>query len=199
MLYSYKMLHDTGFAPNPFHGILTLANCKPQMRKLKKAGDYIAGFTSKGLCKDEVGHERLIFLMKITEKMTYAEYYNDPKFQCKIPSKETLISKTGDNIYKPVEGETDKFEIIENKNHTIENMEHDLSGGFVLASTEFYYFGKSAIDISHLNIKIPTVQTGHGVITEDVEPLLSFLKEKGYPMNVLIDRPHKWVDNTPFN
>ena len=27
-LFAYKMTHDTGFAPNPFWGYLTLATCK---------------------------------------------------------------------------------------------------------------------------------------------------------------------------
>nr|WP_269667332.1 hypothetical protein [Polaromonas naphthalenivorans] len=27
------MTHDSGFAPNPFHGTLTLATCKPGIRR----------------------------------------------------------------------------------------------------------------------------------------------------------------------
>lgn len=52
------MTDDTGFAPNPFFGILTLATCKPGIRLTKKVGDYIAGFTSERLCKDLPGNER---------------------------------------------------------------------------------------------------------------------------------------------
>ncbi|WP_198140678.1 Nmad2 family putative nucleotide modification protein [Polaromonas naphthalenivorans] len=29
----YLMTHDSGFAPNPFHGTLTLATCKPGIRR----------------------------------------------------------------------------------------------------------------------------------------------------------------------
>jgi hypothetical protein len=35
-LFTYKMTHDSGFAPNPFYDILTLATCKPGIRKTKK-------------------------------------------------------------------------------------------------------------------------------------------------------------------
>ncbi|MGE3595803.1 MAG: hypothetical protein AB7N70_09645 [Dehalococcoidia bacterium] len=42
---SYKMTHDTGFAPNPFWGCLTLATCKPGIRQTRGPGDWIAGFT----------------------------------------------------------------------------------------------------------------------------------------------------------
>ena len=42
----YKMTHDTGFAPNPFHGVLTLATCKPKIRACRKADDWVAGFAT---------------------------------------------------------------------------------------------------------------------------------------------------------
>ena len=35
-LISYKVKHDTGFAPNPYFGILTLATCKPAIRRSSK-------------------------------------------------------------------------------------------------------------------------------------------------------------------
>ena len=43
----YKLRHDTGFAPNPFHGFLTLATCKPAIRRCRAKGDWVAGFASK--------------------------------------------------------------------------------------------------------------------------------------------------------
>jgi Nucleotide modification associated domain 2 len=59
-LFSYKMTNDSGFAPNPFWGRLTLATCKPEIRKAKRVGDWIAGFTSRELCRDPIGSERLV-------------------------------------------------------------------------------------------------------------------------------------------
>jgi len=32
-VYSYIVAYDSGFAPNPFHGICTLACCKPTIRR----------------------------------------------------------------------------------------------------------------------------------------------------------------------
>ncbi len=86
MLFSYKMKDDTGFAPNPFYGVITLATCKSGMRNSKAPGDYVAGFTSSALCGDKVGQERLVYIMKVTDKMDFATYFNHPKFQCKKPS-----------------------------------------------------------------------------------------------------------------
>ena len=84
-LFSYKMTNDNGFAPNPFHGFLTLANCKPLMIKSKKVGDWIAGFTSKKLNKDELGKEKLVYLMKVTEIETYYDYWTKSKRFSYIP------------------------------------------------------------------------------------------------------------------
>src|SRR3989304_5404176 len=84
-LFSYKQTHDTGFAPNPFHGACTLATCKPRIRELKQVGDWIAGFTSKRLNGDQVGCERLIYLMQVAEKLPFEAYHTDPRFAAKIP------------------------------------------------------------------------------------------------------------------
>ena len=46
-LYSYIVAHDGGFAPNPFWGYCTLANCKPKIRQTAKVGDWIVGLSSK--------------------------------------------------------------------------------------------------------------------------------------------------------
>ena len=84
-LFSYKLTHDTGFAPNPFFGVCTLATCKPRIRESKRVGDWIAGFTSKRLGGDEVGSERLVYLMQIAEKLPFERYHSDPRFVAKIP------------------------------------------------------------------------------------------------------------------
>ena len=76
-LYSYKMSHDNRFAPNPLFGVLTLATCKPQLRKNAKVGDWIAGWTSSHIAHTPtpVGEERLIYLARVSEKLTFAEYW----------------------------------------------------------------------------------------------------------------------------
>ena len=33
--FRYKLDHDYGFAPNPFHGVITLDTCKGGIRKNK--------------------------------------------------------------------------------------------------------------------------------------------------------------------
>ena len=204
MLFSYKMTHDTGFAPNPFHGFMTLANCKWQIRKIKNPEKdknlYIAGFTSKFLCGETVGEERLIYIMKVTEKLTYKDYFTDPRFQCKIPPRNSnnLIAKAGDNIYKPA-NTSSGFVQLENCNHNCGSMEDDLKGKYVLISNDFYYFGCGAIPVDNLGINIPRVQAGHDVKSANCKTLLDYLEQRNYQKNIAIHPPHTWKTNEPFN
>jgi hypothetical protein len=95
-LYIYVVARDYGFAPNPFHGYCTLATCKPRIRKQAKAGDWVIGMgggrlKAKGRC---------IFAMQVTEKLTYNEYWADPRFLVKRPVRNgSSKMMVGDNIY----------------------------------------------------------------------------------------------------
>lgn len=42
-LYAYAITRDFGFAPNPFHGVCTLATCKPRIRASANIDDWILG------------------------------------------------------------------------------------------------------------------------------------------------------------
>ena len=42
--YSYVIPRDYGFAPNPYFGYCTLADCKPGIRKMAQTGDWVAAF-----------------------------------------------------------------------------------------------------------------------------------------------------------
>lgn len=199
-LYSYKMTHDNGFAPNPFHGILTLANCKPRMRINNQIGDWIAGFTSKTLTNDDkdVYNPKLIYLMQVTNKIKYPEYWEGPEFKDKIPNLNTnkVIDKTGDNIYKPirVDGRIVDFEQLENSNHKKEAKAHDLSGEYVLISKRFYYFGGDPIPLIKYSPHVPQRSSSYGYLTEgeDADRFIKFIESKfKHGVN---NYPHKWKD-----
>jgi hypothetical protein len=192
-LFSYKLKNDSGFAPNPFFGTLTLATCKPQIRKSKKVDDWIAGFTSKALCGDEVGEERLIYLMQVTDKIHISVYFLHPDFQNKIPdlSREEFVYHAGDNIYKP---RGNDFIQLMNCNHTLEHQIHDLSGRFVLVSTKFYYFGKKPLEIpDHLKPEIPIGQSAHGSLTHNTQRAFEFIEfvKENFEVGVH-NAPYKW-------
>ena len=139
--FSYKLTHDDGLAPNPFWEFLTLAVCKPEIRENRNIGDWIAGFSSKELDSScEIGKEKLIYLMKVTGKIPFSKYWNNPKYDIKKPdlASSDLRKHVGDNIYKPVRME---YEQVPNVRHCSSDMDKDLKSKQVLLSDEFYYFG----------------------------------------------------------
>src|SRR5215469_3349692 len=97
-LYSYVVVHDSGFAPNPFFGYCTLACCKPQIRQRAHEGDWIVGLTpaSKG--------SRIVYFMRVDEITDFARYWRDPRFEAKKANGKSVRSKRGDNIYESLAG-----------------------------------------------------------------------------------------------
>ena len=165
------MVWDTEFAPNPHHGVLTLATCKPVIRRCAKVGDWISGWTANEVhdknhkIHNFRGAQKLIYLARIEKKMTVSEYWEayPEKFPKKIEEKvysqqtkgcgSTIISSpnmdmydSGDNIYEPLISNPqggDDFLQCPNISHTKDDKKRDLSGKYVLICKEFYYFGVS--------------------------------------------------------
>lgn len=144
-LFSYKMTHDYGLAPNPFGQYYTLAVCKSKIRRNSnlKIGDWVIGCGSKTL-----GYPKhLIYAMQVTEKLTFNDYWNDSRFEYKKPIiPGNFRQMYGDNFYHQ-DSLTNEW-IQENSAHSLDdgkpNQKHlkrDIGGKYVLISKEFYYWG----------------------------------------------------------
>ncbi|WGL15199.1 hypothetical protein PVT68_10475 [Microbulbifer bruguierae] len=207
-LFSYKQTHDTGFAPNPFGLTLTLATCKPLIRKHKHVGDWIAGFTSIELSGTAVGEERLIYLMRVGEKLAIADYFHDPRFADKIPQlgRRGAEYKAGDNIYRPLGPGAvlpEQFEQLENPNHWAGNgpsqfdLLRDLSGRSVLIADEFYYFGRNAIALPFdVRPAVPRGQSGAGKLSSEAlaQRCVDYIRKHYKPGRHGV--PHQWPEDT---
>lgn len=147
-IYSYVVVYDTGFAPNPFWRYCTLATCKPKIRRKAKKGDWIIGTGSVS----NVGNNKLIFAMKVTEKMSLEDYGSDKRFAKKIPGGGPK-REMGDNIYyRDKNGEMrQRFPSMHSyrNRENPETKDHDLKGKNALISNarNFYYFGRNATEI----------------------------------------------------
>ena len=114
---AYKMTHATGFAPNPFDKCMTLACCKPLLRKegIVDVNDWIIGVGSKtlesrallqGREKSAKGkyNNRIIYAMKVLEIIPWTEYYHycvKHELKSKIhQSGVDAIDINGDCIYR---------------------------------------------------------------------------------------------------
>ena len=98
-LYTYIMTDDTGAAPNPHGGALTLAICKPTIRRVAQKGDIIVGIVGGELSKD-TGMEELsiCYVAKVTDKFSLAEYDKKCKIDLLLAEKTPVFSTTGDNF-----------------------------------------------------------------------------------------------------
>lgn len=145
-VYVYVVDRDFGFAPNPFHGYCTLATCKPGIRNKAEVEDWIIGIGGSRL--NATG--RCIFAMRVTEKITFNEYWANPKYLDKKPvrngSKKMMV---GDNIYH---FDTARNEWRQADSHhsnadgsvNPHNLRIDTKSAKVLISWHFFYFGREA-------------------------------------------------------
>lgn len=149
LMFSYKIEHDFGLAPNPFWGVMTLAVCKGNIRSHKKLqiGDWIIGTGSQKL--KNLNH--LIYAMRVDEKMTFDEYWSDPRFEIKRPQmKGSLAQIYGDNFYHMVDGMVvQEYSAHSNADGStnITHRDRDWAGKYVLISNHFYYFGNAQPEI----------------------------------------------------
>ena len=95
-LFSYVVVRDYGFAPNPFYGICTLATCKPGIRGTAEPGDWVIGTGSQQ--KRRRGY--LVYAMEVSGAMRFTEYWANPAYTRKRPNlRGSWKQAYGDNIY----------------------------------------------------------------------------------------------------
>lgn len=204
-LYCYKMTWDTEFAPNPHRGVLTLATCKPTIRRCANIGDWVSGWAARMVHNNDrkafafKEGTNLIYLAKITKKIPFDEYWREyPQKRPQILIKDQRVETTkgcgsgcskvdikydvGDNIYEPLSN--GEFKQHENSNHGEWDKAHDLSGKFVLICDEFYYFGvNNAIEIE--NDVFPfVVPRCKKIALCEAYGLINYIKER-YAMGII--------------
>lgn len=146
MIYSYVVARDYGFAPNPFFGVCTLCTCKPDIRRAADVGDWVVGTGSAQHCLR--GH--LIFAMCVNEVMTFNDYWNDERFQCKKPYLDSSLKYAfGDNIYHRDDNSNRWIQSNSHHSHrdgspNSDNIVRDTKSERILISKDFVYFGREA-------------------------------------------------------
>jgi hypothetical protein len=142
-LFSYVVARDYGFAPNPFMNVCTLATCKPKIRKRVQIGDWVVGTGTAQRGRSG----RLVFAMRVSEGMTFDEYWRDPRFQEKKPNlRGSKKQAFGDNIYhRPSPGKP--WQQL-NSHHSFAdgtcnpaNIRNDTQTNRVLIGEDYVYWG----------------------------------------------------------
>jgi hypothetical protein len=68
-IYCYILTHDTGMAPCPENGLITLGTCKPVIRRVARPGDWILGFRPGSRIRGLV-----LWAGKVERSITHGEY-----------------------------------------------------------------------------------------------------------------------------
>ncbi len=166
-LFSYRIRWDDGAAPNPFGGLCTLVICKPGIRLAAKEGDWIAGTGAVTSGLPDPDH-RLVYAMKVTRKMTMAEYdtFASRNLTIKVPStgSKDRHRKVGDSVYDFSTNPPGQRKGV----HGEENRATDLAGENALLSDHFYYWGRNAIPLPRE--LWPIIKRGRGERSRTNEP-----------------------------
>jgi len=138
-VFSYVVTHDSGFAPNPFHGLCTVACCKPQIRRTARTGDLIVGVSTR--C------ERVVYAMTVAVITDFEEYWENPRYSATRPIMDSTaaVDRRGDNIdthrgygdFRQLSSRHSNRDGTEDPHHK----RRDLSGVNVLISDRFVYWG----------------------------------------------------------
>lgn len=150
ILYTYPITRDFGFAPNPFNGSCTLATCKPNIRKGAKVGDWVMGIGGGALGSVK---RKCIFLMKVSEKIGFQNYWEDSRYSLKKPSRNgSRVQMLGDNIYHKDGGvewiQEDSHHSYPDGTPNIVNLDRDTGRcDQVLISNFYFYFGFNAVQV----------------------------------------------------
>ena len=131
-IYVYKMVADNGGAPCVFGSLLSLAICKPRIRKGAGKGSLVFGFGGKEY------HERLLYIARVTDKLEGQDYYRLGDY-----------ARRPDCIYRSEEGSA--IRKTSAKYHTkSDERKRDVGlhfeNAYVLLSDDFRYLGRKGTE-----------------------------------------------------
>jgi hypothetical protein len=150
--FVYKIVADTGGAPCVAGKLLSLAICKPKIRKSALKNSLIFGFGGKEY------QERLIYIARVTGKLEDRAYYQKPEY-----------AGRADCIYRVDEGRAVRRTSARyhaNSDEREKDVGLHFEKAFVLLSNDFRYLGKKGTDdykhrYSNLRKLIENLTQGH--------------------------------------
>lgn len=131
-VHTYVIATDAGSAPNYDMPAVTLAVCKPRIRKKAKVGDMVLAFAGSKV--NPISSHSVVWAGIVSEVLAFSEYWNDPRFASKKPGR----TEVPDNFYKPTNG---GFIWQPNPVHGPEAQDRDTGGLNVLVFNHAWRFG----------------------------------------------------------
>jgi hypothetical protein len=118
---------DSGGAPCVWNNLLSLAICKPKIRKTAGKGSFVFGFGGKDY------EERLIYIARVTAKLEGDAYYRLRRY-----------ARRPDCIYRVENGRPVRIASAKHhfeSDHRKKDVGFHFERAFVLLSNDFRYFG----------------------------------------------------------
>lgn len=176
-VYIYVVDRDFGFAPNPFHGFCTLATCKPGIRSTADVGDWVIGMGGSRL----KARGRCIFAMRVSQKITFNEYWSNPAYLDKKPVRNgSSKMMVGDNVYH-YDVTSHNWQQADSHHSNADgsvnphNLGTDTKCDKVLISRHFFYFGSNAPMVPDNIMNVIGFKNGIGHRVYDRQKCVSFL------------------------
>lgn len=159
-VFSHVVVHDYGFAPNPYGGFLSIATCKPRIRSSAHVGDWVVGVGSV----KTVGGESVVYAALVNEIVPIDVYGSEERFAIKRPVfRAEPWRQVGDSVYyRNDAAEWSRRPSLHNASH----VKTDLSGKRVLLAQEFYYFGATAPLLPEVLTTLAKPGRGHRRFTD---------------------------------
>ena len=80
-LYSYIVVSDNGYAPNPTGGVCTLAYCKWTLRRVAQPGDYIVGLAGREYRSRATTEWPIVYAMRVTGVCNFDAFRRDERYR----------------------------------------------------------------------------------------------------------------------
>lgn len=135
--YLYKMTVDDGGAPCVQNGLLTLAICKPAIRRVAPEGSVIIAFAGNVMEKDGYKDNCIVYAAVVSRRLDNGNYYSKRRYAHR---RDCIYKRRGVRFVLKAKAEF---------HHGLGNLEHDLGtpplyANAVLLSTgpkNYRYFG----------------------------------------------------------
>lgn len=205
-IYSYVVVQDNGYSPNPFFGVLTLPWCKPLLRK--SCAKTLSQFSPRsvwlvGLSPVIKGEGNgLVFLALIDKALSFADYYTQYSLKRANLTAKERVRQVGDNCYEADDEAPLGYRQHPSLHSGEEVKKRDLSGQAVLISEHFIYFGENPLPLPE-NLQELKVKQGYKSTfsSETLEALANLTNDyKDSILNgTILHRPRLWpVDDTSW-
>jgi len=195
VIFSYRLVSDTGFAPCIDNNTFSLACCKGgQVRKGKNVFTGLRFQIAK--YKEQYPHDdiyvlgiyknKLLYYARVTDVITMLDYYSDIN--------KIMFGKRTDHIYDLKNGvlERNKFLPHIHPKGDLQN-ERDKNGVYVIISNQFSYFGTSAplIPKNVLDV-LPQFRENKKYFTnESAFNIVNDFIQKSVYYNGVVGKPHQ--------